>query len=96
MSESQMKTMLITFFYIKVIVHFEFIPQHQTVNQAYYVETLKQLHEAVHRKRPELWANDLVLHHDNAPTRKVLSVKQFMASNSITEMKHPPSSLIWL
>jgi hypothetical protein len=32
MSTSQMKTMLITFFDIKVIVYFEFIPQ--TVNQA--------------------------------------------------------------
>jgi hypothetical protein len=42
--------MLITVFDIKIIVHFEFIPQGQTVNQAYYVEILNQLHEAVHRK----------------------------------------------
>jgi hypothetical protein len=45
MSKSQMQTMLITFFNIKGTVHFEFIPQDQTVNQAYYVEILKQLCE---------------------------------------------------
>jgi len=49
-----MKTMLVTFFNIKGIVHFEFIPQSQTVKQAYYVKTLKWLHEAVCRKRSEL------------------------------------------
>jgi hypothetical protein len=49
-----MKTVLITFFNIKDVIHFEFIPQDQSVNQAYYVEMLKQLHEAVHRKLPEL------------------------------------------
>jgi len=36
MSKSQMKTILITFLDIKGIVHFELIPQGQTVNRAYY------------------------------------------------------------
>jgi histone-lysine N-methyltransferase SETMAR len=45
------------------------------------------------RKRPELWPNDWILHHDNAPAaHKSLSVKQFLAQKSITEMEHPPSS----
>jgi hypothetical protein len=68
MSESQMKVLLITFFDIKSIVHFEFIPQAQTVIQAYYVEILIWLHEAVHRKRPELWPSNWILHHDSATT----------------------------
>jgi hypothetical protein len=47
--------MFTAFFDIKDIVHFEFIPQGQTVNQAYYADVLKWLHEAVCRKRPALW-----------------------------------------
>jgi hypothetical protein len=84
-----MKTMLITFFNIKVTIHSEFIPQGQTVSQAYYVEILKRLKEAVLRKRPELCPSDWILHHDNAPTHKGLSVKTFLTRKSITEMEHP-------
>jgi hypothetical protein len=64
-----MKKMLITFFNIKGIAHFEFIPKDQIINQAYFVEILKWLHEAVYRKRP----NNLILHHNNAPAHKALS-----------------------
>jgi hypothetical protein len=81
--------MIITFFNINGTVHFEFIPQSQAVNQTYYVKILKRIHQAVHRKRPELWPSDWILHHDNAPAQKALSVKQFLAQKSITEMKHP-------
>jgi hypothetical protein len=49
------------------------------VNQAYYVEQVKRLHETVRRNRPELWPNDWILRHDNVPAHKALSVKQFLA-----------------
>jgi hypothetical protein len=78
---------LITFFNI-----IRFIPQGQTVNQGYYVEILKRLREGVCIKRSELWSNDWILHHDNAPAHKALSVKQFLAKKSITEMEHLPYS----
>jgi hypothetical protein len=59
--KSQMEIILITFFNIMSNIHFEFIPQDQTVNQAYYVEIMKNLSEAVCRKRPELWTDDWFL-----------------------------------
>jgi histone-lysine N-methyltransferase SETMAR len=85
-----MKTVLITFLGIEGIVHFEFIPQGQTVNKAYYAEILKRLLEAVRRKWPEVWPNDWVLQHDNATAHKALSVKQFLAKNWISETERPP------
>jgi hypothetical protein len=57
-SKSLMKKMFIALFDIKGIFHFSFIPQGQTVNEAYYVEILKQLHGDVRKKWPELWPND--------------------------------------
>jgi len=42
--------MSITFFDIQDVVHFEFIPQVQTVNRNYQVEILKRLHETVRRE----------------------------------------------
>jgi hypothetical protein len=88
------KTMrvLITFFDIMGIFHFELIPQGQTVNQAYYVEILKRLHETLHRKRPKLWPHDWILHHDNVRAHNVPSVKQFLAKKSINEIEHPTCS----
>jgi len=84
--------MFISSFNIKCIVHFEFIPQGHTVIQAYYVEVLKWLHETVHRERPELWPNNWILHYDNAPTHKALSVKQFLVQKLLSETEHPPYS----
>jgi len=78
----------------RVTVHFEFIPQDQTINGAYYVEIWKRLREPVHRRRSELWSSDWILHHDSAPAGKTLTVKQFMDERSINEMGHPPCFLI--
>jgi hypothetical protein len=72
----------------RVFFHFKFIPQGQTVNHTYYVQTMKRLHEAGNAKGPEFWPNDWMLHHNNAPAHKALSVKQFLAQKSITEMEH--------
>jgi len=49
-SKSRVKTMLLPFFDIRGIVHYEFVPTEQTVNQVYYLEVLERLREKVRWK----------------------------------------------
>ena len=67
--------MLICFFDIKGLVHFEFVPQGEIANQQFYLEVLKRLRDAVLRERPELWrSGEWLLRHEKAPAHTVLSV----------------------
>jgi hypothetical protein len=47
MSKSKIKMMLICFFDIRGIIHFEFVPEGIIVNQTFYVEVLKRFIDAV-------------------------------------------------
>jgi len=49
-SKSRVKTMLLTFFDIRGIVHYELVPTGETVNQVYYLEVLERLREKGRRK----------------------------------------------
>jgi len=85
--------MLLNSFVIRGIVHYEFVPTGQTVNQVYYLEVLERLHEKVRQKRPELFANNSwILQHDNAPADTALSVREFLATKQITVLEHPAYS----
>jgi histone-lysine N-methyltransferase SETMAR len=88
MSRSQFKNMLVCFLDHKWIVHYEIIAQGQTVNQQCYLEVLTRLSESIQTKRPELWPDKWILHHDN----DALRVREFWAKKSITKMDHPPYS----
>ena len=78
---------------LRGIVHYEFVPTGQRVNQVYYLEVLKRLHENVRQKWPELFAyNPWILHHDNAPAHTVLSVRTFLAAKQVTVLEHPSYS----
>lgn len=91
--KSNVKTMVICFFDVKGIVHSEFVPPGQTVNQMFYLEVLRRLRNSLRRKRPELWqTGDWFFHHDNAPAHTSLLVRQFLAKNRMTTLPHPPYS----
>jgi len=92
MSQSQVKDMLVCFFDNKGIVRYEFTAKGQTVNQQCYLEVLTGLRESVQRKRPGLWPDQWILHHDSARAHDALRVHKFLAKNSITKMDHPPYS----
>jgi hypothetical protein len=62
------KKMLIAFFDAEGLVHHEFLPQRQTMNQTVYITDLQRLRDAVRLKRPHKWSSGTwLLHHDNAP-----------------------------
>jgi hypothetical protein len=85
--------MLIAFIDKEEIVHTEFFPQGQTVNQNLYIEVMRRLREEVRRKHPAMWAsNDWFIHHDNAPAHTALSVQWFLATNNMAVVLHPPYS----
>jgi hypothetical protein len=84
MSRSQVKIMLVCFFDQKGIVHYEFIAQGQKVNQQCYLEVLRRLRESVRRKRPGLWSDKWIPYRDNAHEHDALSVREFLAKNSVT------------
>jgi len=90
------KTVLTTVFDMKGTVQFKFIPQVQTVNQAYCVEMLKQLHEDVCKERPELrptigFSTMTMLHL----TKRSVS-SSFWPKNRLPKWNTHPISPIWL
>ena len=93
MSRSRVKVMLIAFFDQKGLVHHEFVPDGQTVNQTFYKQVLDRLHRRVRRCRRARWAERTwLLHHDNAPAHTALSVRQFLAQKQTAVLDHPPYS----
>jgi len=90
---SKMKVMLIVFFGMEGIVHYEYVPQGQTVNQEFYLQILKHLRLAVSRKRPQKRAAGAwVLHPNNAPAHTAHSIQVFLASHCIPVVQQPPYS----
>ena len=83
--------MLICFFDSQGVVHKEFVPQGQTVNQQYYHEVLEQLRKRVHRVQPEI-GDTWMLHHNNAPCHTAIPMNKFLTKKGIPVVPQPPYS----
>lgn len=91
--KSNVKVMLTVFFDWKGVVYYEFLPRGETINRFRYLQTLRNLREAVRRKRPELWrSGEWVLHHDNAPVHSALLIRDYCTKNGMTVIPQPPYS----
>ncbi len=92
MLKLQVKTMLVSFFDKKGLIHKEFLPQKTTMNAELYLNILQQLCEWIHRIRPKLWANNSWLFlQDNAPVHCTFKICDF-AINQVNALDHPPYS----
>lgn len=91
MSKSRIKTMLICFIDSNGVVHKEFVPEGETVNQHYYREVLERLRKRVARVRPNI-KDTWMLHHDNAPCHTALSITEFLTHKNIPVVPQPPYS----
>ncbi|UYV65965.1 hypothetical protein LAZ67_3006016 [Cordylochernes scorpioides] len=90
---SKIKTMLITFFDSRGIIHKEFVPAGQTITGEYYLNVLKRLIARIRRIRPEYHDEDSwCLLHDNAPSHSSLIVRRFLAKNNVCVLNHSPYS----
>jgi hypothetical protein len=90
---SHVKVLLMVFFESEGVVHYEFLPQGQTVNKKYYLEVMQRLPEAVRKKRPDAWReNRWMLQHDNTPSHSSFLVRDFLAKHATTVLPQPPYS----
>jgi histone-lysine N-methyltransferase SETMAR len=83
--------MLVCFFDIDRIISKEFVSPGQTVNVKFCCDILRWLRELMRQKWSGKWCrNSWVLHHNNVPVHTALSVLQFLASENMTVVPHPP------
>ncbi|KAL7292870.1 hypothetical protein TKK_0013543 [Trichogramma kaykai] len=84
------RTLLIVFFDSQGIVHQEFVPQSQSVNQAYYRDVLTRLREKVRvRRAASFRQRTWYLHCDTALSRNSLAIQEFLAEKKIACLPHP-------
>jgi len=87
--KSKIKTILISFYDSKRIIHKEFVPSGSTVNAEFYLNVLKRLLNRIRLVRPEYREPDSWrLLHDNAPSHRSSIITDFFTKNQIFLLQH--------
>ena len=93
MEKWKIKTLLITFYDSKGIIHKEFVPLGKTFNAVYYLTVMKRLLARIRRVRPEYRESESWrLLHDNALSHRSTLVTDFFIKNHILSLNHSPYS----
>ncbi len=91
-SRATKKVMFAIFFDAEGLLLVHEIPQGTTVNGQAYKDILQVLVAQVRRKRPQYQAGQWRLLHDNAPAHTSHLVIEYLASQKIEMLEHPPYS----
>lgn len=92
------KTMMTVFFDKQGVILAEFLEPKGTVNSEHFIVTLAKMKEAVHRKRPKLWAIGNTGHHhfilqmDNASPHTAAPTALKLEQWKVQVLAHPPNS----
>ncbi|XP_046659441.1 histone-lysine N-methyltransferase SETMAR-like [Homalodisca vitripennis] len=90
MRKTHIKIMLVVFFDVRGIIHFEFVLQGHTANTAFYLEVLKRLKRRVVRVRPNI--KDYFKLHHNVPSHTAFIVINYLTQNKTPVVPKPPYS----
>jgi len=81
-ARSKVKVMLVVFFDMEGILHYEYVSQGQTVNQQFYLQVLKRLRLVVSCKRPGRYITTVHQHTQHTPSRYFWQVMAFLSFRS--------------
>jgi len=91
--EAKQRSCYWRFFDSDGIVHHEYAPDGQTINEEFYTEVLGRLCESVRRKRPEKWRDgNWILHHDNTLAHTSHLVQRVLPKHGTALLQQPPYS----
>ncbi len=87
------KVMVVIFWDSRGVIFRQFVPAGQGVTKEVYLQMMRDLREAIRRRRQRFWARqNFWLHHDGAPAHRSDIVVNFLQATGTNILPHPPYS----